>query len=95
MARNCAAWLILDLALNKLGLASVPFYPALSKPAIQDILHETKVTTLFATTKEILKFMECESYAGVEVLVCLEPVCSDLRASLDNKLPLLDFWKEI
>ena len=41
MAPNCNAWMLIDLALNKLGYASVPFYPALSPPALATILHET------------------------------------------------------
>lgn len=35
---NCNAWLIVDLALNMLGLASVPFFQALSSEARTYIL---------------------------------------------------------
>ena len=38
---NCTAWTIVDLALNSLGLVSVPFYQALSGEAMTHILEET------------------------------------------------------
>lgn len=46
---NCNAWIIVDLALNMLGLASVPFFQALAPEARAYILEETEVTSLFGT----------------------------------------------
>ena len=98
MGPNCNAWVVTDLALNLLGLASVPFFQALAPEARLYILEETEVTSLFGSNADIFALLQHGSLARLKHLICFQPVSQDLAslaASLDSSLVLFDFWEQI
>jgi long-chain acyl-CoA synthetase len=47
LSKNCAHWLMADLAIMMAGLVSVPIYPTLSASGIQEILKHSEAAAIF------------------------------------------------
>ena len=91
---NREEWIITDLALNLLGITSVPLYETLGLQMLILILKQTEMTTLFGSTKSlanILSLIERKDH-HLKQLVCFDtpsPALSDL--CLENEIHLLHY----
>jgi long-chain acyl-CoA synthetase len=47
LSKNCAHWLMADLAIMMAGMISVPIYPTLSAAGVRELLEHSKATAIF------------------------------------------------
>ena len=79
LSKNCAHWIICDLAIMMSGHVSVPLYPNLTGPGIRQILDHSEATLLFIgkvdnwqQSKEgIPQHIPCICFPGTEKENCI------------------------
>ena len=64
LSKNCAHWIMADLAIMMSGYVSVPIYPTLSATGIQELLNTVKHGSSFWESWMIMKHSGAQSTRG-------------------------------
>lgn len=75
LSENCPEWAITDWATLCLGAITVPIYPTLTAPQVQEILRDSEPKVLVVSDKKQLR-KACEAVEGANLspqMICIEP----------------------
>ena len=88
---NKADWIIINQALQRLGLVTVPLYATLGFSSINYILELTEIELIFVASETIDKIDELESHVKQLKFVYLDPQCpTHVKKYTYSTLDLLD-----
>jgi long-chain acyl-CoA synthetase len=73
-SRNRYEWFITDWACIQFGLTSVPLYDTLGVENLTYCLHQTKLTTVFATPETISILLKLSDLGALHTIISYDPV---------------------
>lgn len=85
IAKNRPEWVMLDLAVQKLGAILIPIYPTINVNELSFILNDASVKTIFVNDKEL--------YDKVASIKSKTPTIQHIYSF--DKVPDADHWKEL
>ncbi|GAB4404154.1 MAG: AMP-binding protein [Microscillaceae bacterium] len=68
VSKNCAHWIMADLAITLAGHISVPFYPSLTAAQLQQVLTHSQCKALFVGKLEVWKDMKAGVSKDIQVI---------------------------
>ena len=88
LSENCPEWAITDWATLCLGAITVPIYPTLTAPQVQEILRDSEPKVLVVSDKKQLR-KACEAVEGTGLnpqMICIEPDSGSETPSFEQML---------
>jgi long-chain acyl-CoA synthetase len=88
LSENCPEWAITDWATLCLGAITVPIYPTLTAPQVQEILRDSEPKVLVVSDKKQLR-KACEAVEGTGLnpqMICIEPDSGSETPSFEQVL---------
>jgi len=88
LSENCPEWAITDWATLCLGAITVPIYPTLTAPQVQEILCDSEPKVLVVSDKKQLR-KACEAVEGTGLnpqMICIEPDSGSETPSFEQML---------
>lgn len=94
-AKNCADWMVFDVACCISDMTSVTLYDTLGKEATGYILNQCEIKSVFCESKQIKELVELKKNREVEhleYLVCMDVAeIGDIKKAEDAGLHVLTF----
>jgi long-chain acyl-CoA synthetase len=81
-SKNSVEYVLLDMAASLFGFTSVPIYDTLGQQAVNYILDQTNVSTIFSSQANVDVLLKLDKFSGLKNVVCLDGFREDQKEKL-------------